>query len=164
MMEPKEKLSEALERVHSQRMALEDWKQAVVKIEDRMSLSQDGIKLARLITAKADAATALNTAMTEAKQLAQDVAVELNDKKPHPGVLVKAKTTITITDKEAALEYVKTVYPTLVSYNEKAFMKILKALPDEVLPRWVSRTTDDYATPTIVKDLGKFFGAEEAPF
>ena len=156
-MEPKEKLNEALEEVHTQRNALEIVKLLIVEIEEIIAETTAGGELGRLIDLKANATTALYTALIEAKRLAQDVAVELNDKKPHPGVLVKAKTTITIINSEAAFEYVKLVYPQLITYDEKTFLKIMKDLPDEVLPKWVSRTTDDFATPTIVKDLGKFF-------
>ena len=164
MMEPKEMLSESLEEVHAQRAALEIVKLLITELEGVIDKTSAGMELIRLRNLKVNTTAALNNRLIEAKRLAQDVAVELNDKKPHPGVLIKAKTTVTITDKEAAIEYVKQVYPTLVTYDEKAFMKILKALPDEVLPRWVSRVTDDYATPTIVKDLGKFFEEEKETF
>lgn len=152
-----EKLNEALAEVHTQRNALEVVKLLITELEGVIDQTGDGMELIRLRNLKANTTTTLNTILIEAKQLAQDVAVELNDKKPHPGVLVKAKTEVLITDEKEALFYCQNHMPSLLSFDKTALKKVMKALPAEALPKFVTITTDDYATPTIVKDLGKFF-------
>ena len=156
-MDPLEKLNEALEKVHSQRKALEGIKQTVLTYEEIVAKTWEGRKLAELVAKKASTTTALNTSLIEAKRLTQDVAIELKDKRPHPGVLVKAKTEVLIKDEKQALFYCINHMPSLLKYDKTALKKVMKALPAEALPGFVTIEADDYATPTIVKDLSEWF-------
>ena len=165
-MDPQEKLKEALGKVHSQRMAIDDIKAKLLNTQQAIGKTKNGKRLVELSILRVNINTALNNTISDAKQLAKDIAIELGNKKPHPGVLVKAKTAIEITDREAALIYVQEHYPTFLSFDETAFKRIMKALPDDALPEFITKTEDDYATPTIVKDLSEWFEltSEEPPF
>ncbi len=146
-------LETALQRLHAQRMKLIDVDNSIKAVDEEIAKTELGQKRSEFLEVKNTTSLKLKENEADIRVTALEIAEELNDKKPAPGVTITKTTKVVIESEPTAIEWLSDKHPELLETKIRKgdFNRLMKAM--RMTPEFVTVEVNEYGGVRIATNL-----------